>query len=216
MNTADTQNTEKETGRVEAFSDGVYAIAITLLALDLKVPREAEPGMLLALLAAQWPSYLAFLTSFATVGIMWMNHHRMFRVVRRVDHGLLVFNTLLLLGITVVPFPTSLLSEYLGKPDDKIAALVYSGVMVAIAIFYNVLWRYIANPERKLLDRPMSNQVIRDINGQYLFGPLLYMVAFALAFISAGLSFGFCGLLAVFYALPRSPLTSTTLPGQAE
>jgi uncharacterized membrane protein len=208
MSTADIdiQNAEKETGRVDAFSDGVFAIAITLLALELHVPREAEPGTLLSLLAAEWPSYLAFLTSFATIGIMWINHHRMFKAVKRVDHGLLVLNTLLLLGISVVPFPTALLSEYLGKPDDKIAALVYCGVMIAIAIFFNVLWRYIADPRRKLMDHQMNQQTINDVNSQYIYGPLMYVLAFLLAFISAGLSFGLCTVLAIFYILPRSPL----------
>src|SRR6266480_1695989 len=84
----------KETARIEAFSDGVFAIAITLLVLELKVPREHEPGELAPALLALWPSYLAFLTSFATIGIMWINHHRLFNLIHRSNQGLLIANSL--------------------------------------------------------------------------------------------------------------------------
>src|SRR5882672_2129896 len=94
-----------ETGRIEAFSDGVFAIAITLLVLDLKVPRALQDGRTLASsLGAMWPSYLAFVTSFATILIMWINHHRMFTLIGRADDRVMFYNGLLLLGVTVVPF----------------------------------------------------------------------------------------------------------------
>src|SRR5215813_3568997 len=97
-----------ETSRIEAFSDGVFAIAITLLVLDLKVPPDPSGIHRLAeLLLSEWPAYLAFLTSFATILIMWINHHRIFTLVGRSDDRLLFYNGLLLLGVTVVPFPTS-------------------------------------------------------------------------------------------------------------
>ena len=105
-----------DTARIEAFSDGVFAIAITLLVLDLKVPRELHEGQTLtSALAHQWPAYVAFVTSFLTILVMWINHHRMFTLIGRADDRLLIFNGLLLLGITVVPFPTSLVAEYLGQ-----------------------------------------------------------------------------------------------------
>src|SRR5262249_42578260 len=98
----------RESERLEAFSDGVFAIAITLLVLELKVPpRDAD---LAAALLSGWPSYVAFLTSFATIGIMWLNHHRLFTTIRRVDHGTLVLNGLLLLGVTALPFPTAIVA----------------------------------------------------------------------------------------------------------
>ena len=121
---------EKETGRIEAFSDGVFAIAITLLVLELKVPHlagDAEPGALAAALLKQWPSYLAFVTSFFTILIMWANHHAIFNLVHKTDAEFLFANGFLLLLVTVVPFPTALLAEYLIKPGAPVAAAVYAG-----------------------------------------------------------------------------------------
>src|ERR1041385_9184169 len=105
-----------ETARLEAFSDGVYAIAITLLVLDLKVPM-VQDGKLASALLHQWPMYFAFLISFAFIGIMWVNHHRLFNHIRRCDNRLLFLNLLLLLGVTVVPFPTALLAAHLKGGD---------------------------------------------------------------------------------------------------
>src|SRR5437867_4098529 len=99
MNATSRVRDEKETARVEAFSDGVFAIAITLLILEIKVPPEAGTDLGRALLA-EWPSFIAFVTSFATIGIMWLNHHRLFGLIGQVNHALLVLNGLLLLGVT--------------------------------------------------------------------------------------------------------------------
>src|SRR5438093_6711013 len=112
------------TQRVEAFSDGVFAIAVTLLVLDVRVPRGLpQTTRLTDALLANWPSYFAFLTSFATIGIMWVNHHRLFVCIARADHGLLIWTGLLLLGITFVPFLTALIVEYIGHPADRTAAM---------------------------------------------------------------------------------------------
>src|SRR5580704_15078074 len=135
-------STERETDRVEAFSDGVFAIAITLLVLDIKVPRELPVDVTLAMaLLREWPSYLAFVTSFATILNMWINHHRIFTLIDRVDDRLLFYNGLLLLGVTVVPFPTALVAAYLGHPGQYVAAAVYNGTFIVIAVFFNLLWR---------------------------------------------------------------------------
>jgi uncharacterized membrane protein len=126
----------KETARIEAFSDGVFAMAITLLILEIKVPHHSETGAGLgAQLLRQWPSYVAFLTSFATIGIMWINHHRLFTHIERSNHALLILNGLLLLGITVVPFPTAVVAEYIGHEGQQVAAMVYTGTFLTIAIF---------------------------------------------------------------------------------
>ncbi|MGI8552045.1 MAG: TMEM175 family protein [Dehalococcoidia bacterium] len=199
-------------GRLEAFSDGVFAVAITLLVLDLKVPRAAElpegKGLLSALLK-QWPAYLAYIISFAFILIMWVNHHEIFRRVKRSDHYLLLLNGLLLMGVCLVPFSTSLLAEYIQKHDQHTAAAIYSGAYVLIAIFFNLLWRYAAHEDR-LLDRDEDPRFVRQLSRQYSFGPLLYLVSFILAFINVpaclALNFG----LAVLFALPTSEPGAST------
>src|SRR5437879_7587401 len=131
-----------ETGRLEAFSDGVFAIAITLLILEVHVSGQAGAS-LARQLAQAWPSYTGYVISFVTIGIMWANHHSMFRLIDRWTHGLVVANLLLLLCVSFVPFPTKVLAEHLpvGGHDQRTAVLFFSGTYVVIAVFYNVLWR---------------------------------------------------------------------------
>jgi len=194
---------ERNTARIEAFSDGVFAIAITLLVLDLQVPRGRPDGTaLLRALVAQWPGYLAFVTSFATIGIMWINHHRLFSVIRRTDHTLLVFNGLLLLGVTFVPFPTALVAVYLEHPGSDIAAMVYNGTFVIIAVCFNLLWRY-ASAGNRLLRRSAETAEIQTITRAYSYGPPLYGLAFLLALVSVPASLAVDVGLALFWALPR-------------
>src|SRR4030081_1715517 len=139
-----------ETTRVEAFSDGVFAIAITLLILNIKIPLPAG-GPLLAQMGRQWASYISFVISFAFIGIMWINHHRLFSHIKRADNLLLIFNLLLLLGVTAVPFPTAVLAAHLGGPDQRAAAMLFSGTYFFIAIFFNLLWRYACSNGHHLL-----------------------------------------------------------------
>ncbi len=192
---------EIDTGRLEAFSDGVFAIALTLLILNIKVPQTPLPGQLLPALAAQWPDYLAFVASFATIAIMWMNHHRLFGTIRRADDLLLALNCLLLLGISVVPFTMALLASYIGRPDERVAAEVYTFTFVVISLFFNLLWRY-ASYKHRLLDPGVDRVMVRAINRGYLLGPTLYCAAFVFAFINVGMSIGITILLAIFFALP--------------
>ena len=199
---ARTTSDRTETSRVEAFSDGVFAIAITLLVLDLKVPRGLRAGAsLTAALLAQWPSYFAFLTSFLTIGIMWLNHHRLYTLIRRSDHVLLLLNALLLLGVTIVPFPTALVAAYLGAPQESTAVAVYSGTFVVIAICFNGLWHYAAWRLR-LLGPEVDGDAVRAQGRQYAGGPILYLVAFALAWTSPVTSLAVNFALALFFALP--------------
>ena len=199
-------NDARGTGRVEAFSDGIFAVAITLLVLTINVPHAdaLRPGeSLLHALGQQWPSYLAYVTSFATILIMWVNHHNLFQQIWRTDHPFLLLNGVLLLGITVVPFPTALLATYIREPQARTAALVYSGMFLVIAIFFNLMWRYAAQDGR-LLGPTADRRFVAVITRQYRTGPLLYLIPFALAFLSAFASFGFCMALAVYFALPIS------------
>jgi len=196
---------QKETGRVEAFSDGVFAIAITLLVLDLKVPKSAELGAksLWAALGAQWPTFLAYLASFATILVMWVNHHKMFNSIHRVDDVFLFLNGLLLLFVTFVPFPTSLVATYLTCPQGRSAAAIYAGTYEALAICFNLLWNHAARNGR-LLGLHSSTTQVQAITRQYRTGPLLYIGALLLAFFSAEASFAYCLLLAVYWAFTGS------------
>lgn len=197
---------EKETGRVEAFSDGVFAIAITLLVLDLKVPKSADlaaSGRLVTTLLRQWPMFTAYLTSFATILVMWVNHHRLFTLIRRTNGAFLFLNGLLLLFVTFVPFPTALVSEHLRGPEASTAAAVYTATYFGIAVVFNVLWRYASGGMRLLGPRADPGKV-RAITRDYRFGPVLYFAAFLFSFVSVPASLAICAGLAIFFAVTGS------------
>ncbi|HEY7984252.1 MAG TPA: TMEM175 family protein [Ktedonobacterales bacterium] len=195
-----------ETTRLEAFSDGVFAVAITLLVLDIRVPvaTTAHDGSLLGALASLWAHYLAYGISFLFILIMWVNHHRMFQLIHRSDHALLLLNGVLLLLVALVPFSTALLAEYINSPrlaDQKVAALVYNGVYVVIAIVFNLLWRHAAQGQRLLA--PDAHQGETDaITRGYVRGPVFYALAFVLALVNVPASVLLNVALAVYWALP--------------
>jgi len=195
---------DKETGRLEAFSDGVFAVAITLLVLNLKIlPDQAlKDGSFWNQLREQLPTLVAFVTSFATIGIMWINHHRLFTYIKRTDTGLMLLNLLLLLVVVFIPYPTALVAQqYAVSPDMHDAALLYSGTNVILAICFNLLWRY-ATFHNRLIGKNADAHAVASISRQYLGGPLLYLIAFGLAFISVAASIIFLLLLALFFAIP--------------
>ena len=198
---------EKETGRVEAFSDGVFAIAITLLVLELKIPHLADGGAngsLLRALLAQWPSYVALVTSFFTILVMWINHHRIFRYVQRTDAPFLYANGLLLFGVTVVPFPTAVLAEYLERPGASVAAAAYAGTFVVIALAFRMLWGTATSSGRRLLRAGVSEEAIDEINRRYWLGVPGYVAALVGAFVSPFLTVGICvALLIVWVGVSR-------------
>lgn len=195
----------KETGRLEALSDGIFAVAITLLVLEIKIPPVGpleEKELLWSRVLAQWPSFLAYFISFMTILIMWINHHSVFKLIHRTDHTFLVINGLLMLTITFVNYPTAVLAEHLQAPvhDDQVfAAAFYSGTFVLISIFYQALWRY-ASYKRRLLSRSADPALVATIHKQYRFGPLFYVVALGLAFVSVWASVAVNGGLAVYFA----------------
>ncbi len=196
------ERTEKETARVEAFSDGVFAIAVTLLVLEFKVPHDAGRS-LRELLLAQWPSYFAFVTSFATIGIMWINHHRMFNYLRRTDHGLLILNAVLLLGVTFVPYPTAVVATYLGHEGQKTAAAFLAVTYIGIAIAFNLLWRYASSSRRpRLLRVPPDDPGVLAIRSAYRFGPLYYVATLILAAWDGRASVALNLAIAIYWALP--------------
>lgn len=192
---------DKETARIEAFSDGVFAIAITLLILEIKIPTPGNTP-LASQLARQWPSYVSFVISFWFIGIMWINHHRMFNLIRRSDTVLMILNLLLLFGVTVVPYPTAVLAMHLGQPDQLAAVMLYNGTYVFIAIAFNVLWRYAVARHGRLLGSDVNLAAAEKISKQYALGPIAYIISFAVAFYSVRASLALDFALAVFFALP--------------
>lgn len=191
----------KETGRLEAFSDGIFAVAITLLVLEIKIPPPGISG-LASWVLGQWPSFLAFFISFMTILIMWINHHAIFKLVQRTDHTFIILNGGLMLLITFVNYPTSVLAEHIQARDtgDRIfAATFYSATFIAISIAFQALWHY-ATHQRRLLGKRVDPALVATIHKQYRFGPLLYLVAFALAFLNVWASVAVNGGLAVYFA----------------
>ena len=190
-----------ETARVEAFSDGVFAIATTLLILEIKVPSSSTADLARELVR-QWPSYLAFFTSFAFIGIMWINHHRLFTHIRKSDDLLLINNLALMLGVTVIPFTTSVLAAHLGHSGARTAVIVYDAAYLAIAVFFNLLWRYAASRNGHLLAHDVDRDAAEKLTQQYNLGPLAYLIAIALAWVSITASLVVNIVLAFFFAIP--------------
>lgn len=191
-------------GRIEAFSDGVYAIAITLLILEIRVPDAGTIGAagLWSALAAQWPSYGAFLLSFAIIGIMWANHHNIFRYIGGTNHRFLMLNLGLLLCTAFLPYPTAVLARFLPDPAERTAATVFYGATLTVtAVFYNVLWRYAATG-RRLLRADADQKLVDDVTREFRFGPALYLAATLVAFGNVWVSLAIHGALAALYVLP--------------
>jgi TMEM175 potassium channel family protein len=197
---------DRDTTRLEAFSDGVIAVAITLLVLEVHVPDRLDIHSnreLWHALGKLWPSYLGYLTSFVVIGIMWANHHNIFKHIARADHYLILINTLLLLFIVFVPFTTDLLAEYLGHDGERTATIVYSGWFFATALVYNFLWRY-ASRWGDLLDPDSDPAAIATITRRFNYGPPSYGLAFAASLVYPPASLAILIALALLYALPSS------------
>lgn len=195
---------DEGTGRIEAFSDGVFAIAITLLVLNLKVPGhlEVEHQGLAHLLAMRWPSYLAFITSFVTILVIWVKHHWMFTLIQRSDHAFLYWNGLLLFFVTFLPFPTALLAEYLLHPEAKLAANLYTGTVFAISLSFYGLWWHAAKGKRLLAIHATTaiTTEAKQITQQDRYAPPFYFIAFGVSFLSEGASVTICLFLALIFA----------------
>jgi uncharacterized membrane protein len=192
--------------RLEAFSDGVFAIAITLLVLEIRVPPEADlatPERLLADLGALWPSYLGYALSFVTIGIIWANHHNLFRLVGRVSHALILANLLLLLVVGFVPFPTALLAATLGTPSGQIGVLVYAATFAGLAIAFNILW-YAVRRSPGVIRRDADQRSIDSITRSYRLGPPGFLIAFVAAIINPALGMAVIIALVGLYLLPSS------------
>ena len=192
--------------RLEAFSDGVFAIAITLLVLEIRVPEPdvlADPAALTDALVGLWPSYLGYVISFVTIGIMWANHHNLIGLVGKVTHGLILANLLLLLAVGFVPFPTALLAATLETPSAQIGVLVYAATFFGIAVAFNVLW-YEIRRGRGVLRPTVDQRTIDAVSRSYRLGPPGFGVAFLAAIVNPTLGLLVIIALVALYLLPSS------------
>jgi len=195
----------RETGRIESFSDNVFAIALTLLVLTIKVPTVPpgdHPGYLLEQLGAQWPSYVTYVISFVTVLIMWINHHVMFERVQKADHALMFLNGMMLLPVTLIPFPTSLLAVFIKHPQARYAAALFAGSYVLIAGLYSLVWTHITRMNRRQGVKEDDLRIQR-ISKKIRIVFTLYLIAFGLAFAYPPACIVACFLLAAYLALPE-------------
>jgi uncharacterized membrane protein len=192
------------TSRLEAFSDGVFAIAATLLVLELRVPADTTDlgGALLRL----WPAYAAYLVSFVTIGIIWVNHHTLLEHCKRVDRRFLYLNLMLLVAVGIVPFPTALVGQYILSEHGATAALVVYGLgAVLIAIGFTGVFLYATHDHRLVGDDEAARR-IRQEGRLFPIGLAAYSLGIALAFVAPLASLAVYGLTALFYALPLLPL----------
>jgi len=196
-----------ETFRLEAFADAVFAIAITLLIIEIRLPPHDEIvrlGGLGPALLHLWPSYLAYLVSFIVIGIMWANHHNLMKLIGRVDHGFITFNLLLLMCIAFLPFPTAVMAEHLTDEHERsIAVAFYCGSFTLTAVFYFLMWHHAAS-NRRLIHSHVPDEAVNAITRAYAPGSFLYLTATLLAFVHVALSLFIVVGLAVMYMLPKA------------
>ena len=184
--------------RLEAFSDGVFAVAITLLVLEIAVP--GEHGDLAHEVADLWPSFAGYLVSFATIGIIWVNHHTMVHRFARLDRATLFLNLNLLLWVVLIPWSTALIAEHLrdSGPDEHFAAAIYAANFFVMGLSFFALWRHAGRARLMDVEPRMMRQLIR----RNAVGEGAYLVAIAVAWVSAEAALIICGLVAVYYIHP--------------
>jgi len=186
--------------RLEAFADGIFAIAATLLTLNLAVTEGHPLGHELLII---WPQYAAYAISFVTIGIIWINHHTVMHQIAHVDRTFLTLSVLFLAVIAFIPFPTRLLAQHIQDDGAQAAALLYGSTLTLTAVFFNVIWRYAAWG-RRLLRQDAEEKAVQGISRSYALGPPIYLAATVVAFKSPVASAALFGALAIFYTLESS------------
>jgi uncharacterized membrane protein len=190
--------------RLEAFSDGVFAVAITLLVIEIEVPTGED---LWHELKEEWPSFASFFVSFWVIGIIWVNHHGVLDQLKRADRAVLYLNLLLLMTVVFIPFSTALLAEHLKSgADEEVAAVVYSAAFTAMGLAFGSLWTYITR-HRAALGVELSDDEVRRRNLVFLIGNPVYVIALVVAFISPAAVLVINGAVALYYMVVgmRSP-----------
>jgi len=188
-----------DTARLETFSDGVFAIAATLLILDVRL---SGGGSVAHQFVNAWPSYAAYAISFATLGIVWVNHHTVFTQIGRVDRTFLFINVLFLMVIAFSPFPTRVLAEHL-REGSKAAAFAYGLTFTVMAVCYGALWFYAA-VGRRLIAPEADQRTVSGISRSFAPGSIIYGTATLSSLISAWLAVGLYAAIALFYVLESS------------
>jgi uncharacterized membrane protein len=188
--------------RLHAFIDGVFAIAVTLLVLDL--PKPLHSKHLAHDLLHQWPSYVAYLVSFVTIGILWIEHHGMMSAVRSINRRFLERTLLFLLFVSIIPWPTALASSYAdqGVGQARVAALIYATTMMLMGLSFAWSWHYL-DRHRVLVAEPARSAFPAGTRRAFL-GGLVYLLAIAAATVSPAASFAIDGLVAIYFALSKS------------
>lgn len=187
--------------RLVFFSDAVFAIAITLLVLEIKPPPGGAP--LVQGLLDLWPSYVAYAISFFAIGAIWLNHHKMYDHIVRVDDGALMLNLLQLMVIAFIPFPTAVLAESLRHgADAAVGTAFYGATLLAFGIIVNVAWRHAAKGHR-LLHESLSPGEVKRLSRRYLVGPLAYLIATSLAFVSPWITLALFFLIHLYFLWPH-------------
>jgi uncharacterized membrane protein len=190
--------------RLEAFSDGVFAVAITLLVLEINVPGGEH---LWHQLKEEWPSFASFFISFWVIGIIWVNHHGVIDHLKRANRTLLYLNLLVLMSVVLIPFSTALMAEHLKSgADEHVAAAVYAGAFVLMAVTFGSMWEYITR-HREKLGVELSDEEVRSRTRSFHLGIPFYVVALAVAFISPAVVLVIIGAMALYYMVSgmRSP-----------
>jgi uncharacterized membrane protein len=206
--------TDMNKSRVEAFSDGVFAFAITLLVVTIAQPDNYR--RLAHDLARRWPSLAAYIVSFAVIGIMWLNHHSVFGHFSRVDRGLVYFNLLLLMTVAFLPFPTGVLGQALARGQgERTAAVVYGVTMAVNAYAWTVLWLY-ASHRRRLLRSSFPESERQMATFLFTLGSVVYTAAVGVAFLSPYAFLALQAVLALYYALDPLSRRAGLAPAASE
>ncbi len=193
-----------KTSRLEAFSDGVFAVAITLLVLDLNVPGGED---LWHQLREEWPQFASFFVSFWVIGIIWVNHHGLLDHLKRTDRPVLYINLLVLMTVVFIPFSTALMADHLKSgADEKVAAIVYALAFLAMGVAFSLFWAYVVKRRREL-GVEIPEEEVRRISVGFMIGSPFYAIAVGMAFISPAVVLIIIGAVAAYYMVAgmRSP-----------
>jgi len=210
-----------ESRRAESFSDGVFAVAITVLVFNL-LPIAQRAITTYSVTRGAWPQYAAYAVSFLTIGIMWLNHHTILAHVARVDRTTLVLNLFLLMGVVAVPFPTALAANSFARnagPDARqVAAITYGLLMIAISVFFSAMWQYLAAHQESLADRPVRpprQATLRFSAGLAGYVACVFLAAFGLA-DAALVGYALIAVYYLFEHLPAPGSAATSSPTEPE